>query len=218
MSEDLRRENDELRAKVAALQQEVATASRNAARALAGFQRHALSMEVIRQKNDELDALTLELAGAKRAEEARSSELQASNERLQESERRNQSLIAELQEVVAQLSTPILRVWSDVVALPIIGKVDEARAAAITERTLEEVKRAAIRHVVLDLTGVEAVDARTAQHLIGLARAIRLLGASCVLCGLRPHVAGELGELEELGELRTARDLHLALGRFLAAR
>lgn len=219
MSEDLQRENEALRARVAVLQEQVDAANRNAARALAGFQRHTLAMEVIRQKNEELDDLAAELSAARTAEEARATELQASNERLQASERHNHRLIAELQEAVAQLSTPILRVWQGVVALPILGKLDETRAAAITERTLTEVKRAAIRHVVLDLTGVDAVDARTAQLLLGLAHAVRLLGARCVLCGVRPHVAAALVEVTDgLGGLRVARDLHVALAEILTAR
>jgi rsbT co-antagonist protein RsbR len=124
----------------------------------------------------------------------------------------------QLQEAVAQLSTPILRVWRDVVALPIIGTVDESRALAITERTLEEVARGGVRHVILDVTGIEAIDARTFEHLSGLVRAVRLLGANCVVCGLGPQVACNMVELGvELAGLVTARDLHVALARIVAA-
>lgn len=216
MSEELRRENEELRATVEALRQEVEAAQRKASRALASYQQRALTMETVRQKNEELDRLTAELEAAKQAEEERARQLEGSNERLRASERENRELIARLQEAVAQLSTPILRVWSDVVALPIIGTIDEARAVAISQRTLEEVARGKIRHVVIDITGAETAGARTVQHLLGLARAVRLLGAHCVVCGLQPQVAREIVELGvELGGLTTARDLHVALAKIL---
>lgn len=216
MSEALRDENEALRARVEALRQEVEAANRKAARAMASYQQHALAMEVIRQKNEELDRLAASLAAAKQAEEDRARELEASHARLVDSERRNHELIGRLQEAVAQLSTPILRVWQGVVALPIVGAVDEARAEVITEKTLAEVARGGVRHVVLDITGAATIDARTLMHLIRLARAIRLLGARCVVCGLQPQVAAEMVALGvELAELTTARDLHVALAAIL---
>lgn len=216
MSEDLRQENATLRAELAALRQEAEAAAKRASRAMASFQQHALAMEVIRQKNEELDRLTAELEQARAAEAQRAEALAQGNERLRRSEAENRELIARLRDAVAQLSTPILRVWPGVLALPIVGVVDEERAIAITTRTLEEVTTSKARHVIVDVTGVATADARTGSYLVGLADATRLLGARCTVCGLQPGVAGEMVSLGvEFGALATARDLSAALAEIL---
>lgn len=219
MSEALRQENEALQAEIARLRKDLEAATRKASRALASFQQHALAMEVIRQKNEELDRLTSDLEQAREAEAARARALAENNERLLQSERHNQVLIEKLRDAVAQLSTPILRVWPGVLALPIVGVVDEERAIAITTRTLEEVTATRARHVILDVTGVETADARTAAHIAGLAGATRMLGARCVVCGLQPAVAGAMVTLEvELAALATARDMSAALAEILRDR
>lgn len=212
MSADPQEELAALRAEVAALRQEKEAVARKASRALASFQQHALAMEVIRQKNEELDRLTAELEQARAAEAERARALAEGNERLRRSEAENQQLIVRLRELVAQLSTPILRVWRDVLALPIVGVLDEERALAITTRTLEEVAATRARFVILDVTGVETADARTGAHVLALARATRMLGARCIVCGLQPGVAGEMVTLGvEFGALSATRDMSAAL-------
>lgn len=219
MSPELPQEVEALRAELAALRQEKEAAARKASRALASFQQHALAMEVIRQKNDELDRLTAELELARAAEAERARALEVNNEKLKRSEHENRQLIVRLRDLVAQLSTPILRVWREVLALPIVGIVDEERAQAITTRTLAEVAASKARFVILDITGVETADARTGAHILGLARATRLLGARCIVCGLQPGFAGEMSALGlELEALSTTRDMSTALAEILRAR
>lgn len=165
----------------------------------------AQAVDAVRQQNSELDRLTTELA--------------AGNARLHERERENQALIVRLQEAVAQLSTPLLRVWHDVIALPIVGKLDAERANAITSRTLQEIAAQRVRHLALDLTGVDEVDTQTLGHLMALARATRLLGVHCVLCGLRPAVARAIVELGVSAHgVDCVRDLHEALALVVAGR
>jgi anti-anti-sigma factor len=172
----------------------------------------AQAVEAIRQQNASLDRLTTELEAARRTAEVRAHELAASNDRLHERERENQALIVRLREVVTQLSTPLLRVWHDVLALPIVGRLDEERATAITARTLHEITAQRVRHVALDLTGIEDVDAQTLEHLLALARATRLLGVQCFVCGLRPAVARTMVEFGmQLHGFECVRDLHEAL-------
>lgn len=143
-------------------------------------------LEIIRKQNEALDRLTTELEAARRTAEARAHELAVSNERLCERERENQELIVRLRDAVAQLSTPILRVWHDVLALPIIGRLDKDRASAMTTRTLQEIAAQRVRYVVLDLTGVEHIDTETVEHLQSLARGARLMGVQCFACGMSP--------------------------------
>lgn len=169
-------------------------------------------VEIIRKQNAELDRLTTELEAARRTAEVRAQDLIVSNERLRERERENQTLIARLREAIAQLSTPLIRVWDDVLALPIIGRLDQERAGAITSRALNEIAAQRVRYLVLDLTGVDAVDADTVDHLQKLARGARLLGVDCFACGLRPAIAQAMVEFGR-GEhgFQAVRDLHETL-------
>ncbi|HEY8378507.1 MAG TPA: response regulator [Nannocystis sp.] len=172
----------------------------------------ARDLEVIRRQNVELDRLATELEASRRMLEARAQELAASNERLRERERENQRLIERLRELVAQLSTPVLRVWKDVLALPIIGKIDRDRADAITTRALHEIAAQRVRYVVLDLTGVSDVDAETINHLESLAQAARLLGVRCFVCGLTPAIVRSMAEFSGgKHEFEAVRDLHETL-------
>jgi rsbT co-antagonist protein RsbR len=101
--------------------------------------------------------------------------------------------IIELQRsTIHAMSAPIIQVWEGVLALPVVGMLDEARAADITERLLEDVVRLAAAQVILDLTGVESVDDATADHLVRIIRATQLLGAQSIITGIRPAVARTL--------------------------
>jgi rsbT co-antagonist protein RsbR len=99
------------------------------------------------------------------------------------------AVIEEQQEAIRALQTPILEVWDGVLALPIIGRVDNQRAAEITEDLLEKIVATQSQYAILDLTGVDAVDAGTAEHFVNIIRAISLLGATCLVCGIQPAVA-----------------------------
>ncbi len=131
------------------------------------------------------------------------------------------ALIERQQEVIRNLETPILQVWDRVLTLPMIGVVDSRRAARVMEDLLAAVMKGRARFAILDLTGVEVVDTATANHLISLIRAIRLLGAEGIITGLRPNVAQtvvSLGlDLSSILTLATLRDgLAMAIRRMAA--
>ncbi|KYF59019.1 anti-anti-sigma factor [Sorangium cellulosum] len=122
------------------------------------------------------------------------------------------ALIERQQQVIRQLSTPILQVWNGVLALPMIGVVDSARTADVMDSLLQAVVRTQARFALLDLTGVEAVDTKTASYLVDLVRAIRLLGAEGIITGIRPSVAQTVVSLGlDLAEITTLSDLQAGL-------
>jgi anti-anti-sigma factor len=108
--------------------------------------------------------------------------------RTDEALRRNQA------EIVA-LSAPILQVAKGVVALPIIGELDARRATQVMEALLEECVRAGAQFAILDLTGAKTIDSATAEHLMRIGQAVRLLGGSCALSGISPSTARTIIEL-----------------------
>ncbi|MDC0723298.1 PAS domain-containing protein [Nannocystis bainbridge] len=127
-------------------------------------------------------------------------------------------IIAQQDSAIRQLSTPIIQLWDHILTLPLVGTIDAARAAHIMERLLAEVTRTRARFAILDLTGVEALDDATADHLVRLVRAVDLLGARGALCGLQPGVADSLTASGiELGGVVTYRNLHEALQRCIHA-
>ena len=101
---------------------------------------------------------------------------------------------------IAELSAPILQLDDDLLVLPVVGAVDQARARSMTERLLPEIVRRRARGVIMDVTGVASLNAETADHLIGMARAATLLGTRMVLTGISPAVA----------EVLVTDDVHLA--------
>jgi rsbT co-antagonist protein RsbR len=120
---------------------------------------------------------------------------------------RNEAL-QQLQLTVQELSTPILELWDDVLALPVIGIVDSRRSADMMERLLDEITHKQCRFVIIDITGVEVVDSATADHFIKLVKAVELLGARCILTGARGAVAQTLVSLGvDLGPIVTLRNL-----------
>jgi len=130
-------------------------------------------------------------------------------------------LIEKLEAGVKELSTPIIEVWDDVLALPVIGSVDERRGAEMTSRVLDEVVNRGVRCVIIDWTGVESMDGQSAQHLLDLVRSVELVGAECILTGIRPAVATALLHLdvrfEHLRPLRNVKfGLRYCLGRLRA--
>jgi rsbT co-antagonist protein RsbR len=86
-------------------------------------------------------------------------------------------------------------VWDDVLAMPVIGLVDSRRTADMVRRLLAEVARTQASFVIVDLTGVEIVDTKTADHLIKLMRKVEIVGARCVLTGVRPAIAETLVDI-----------------------
>jgi len=140
--------------------------------------------------------------------------------RAEELAEKNRQLAREIEErqaaeaTMRSLSTPIIRVWKDVVALPVVGAVDHARATQMMQRLLEEIVQSEAGTAVLDLTGVERVDQETGRYLVDIAKAVRLLGSRCFLSGISPAVARTMVEFgAETAEMQTFAELEDALRR-----
>lgn len=111
---------------------------------------------------------------------------------------------------IRRLSTPLIEVWEDILIMPIIGVIDPERGEVIMESMLSTISRRQARCVILDVTGVDSMDTAAADQLLHVVRTGRLLGAYCVLTGMRPEVAQALTslgiELSNLVTLRTVKD------------
>lgn len=105
------------------------------------------------------------------------------------------STIERQQQTIKALETPILKVWEGVLAVPIMGVVDSQRAADVMRRLLDAVANSQSQYAILDLTAVEVIDTATVAHFDNIIRATSLLGAECVICGMRPAVAQTMVEL-----------------------
>lgn len=90
---------------------------------------------------------------------------------------------------IAEISTPVIRVWDGIVALPIIGTLDSSRTQVVMENLLQQIVETGSTIAILDISGVPAVDTLVAQHLIKTVSATRLLGAECIISGIRPEIA-----------------------------
>jgi anti-anti-sigma regulatory factor len=126
----------------------------------------------------------------------------------EESERRRIALIEQQSKIIEELSTPIIQVWDGVLALPVIGIVDSARAQEMMEKLLDRVVSSQTRCVILDLTGVTVIDTKTADYLIKMVKAATLVGASCTVTGIGPSVAQTITRMGlDLQGVVTLRDL-----------
>jgi rsbT co-antagonist protein RsbR len=90
---------------------------------------------------------------------------------------------------ISDISTPVIRVWDSILALPIIGTLDSARTQIVMENLLQEIVETGSNIAILDISGVPAVDSLVAQHLIKTVSATRLMGAECIISGIRPEIA-----------------------------
>ncbi|MFT3936175.1 MAG: STAS domain-containing protein [Chitinophagaceae bacterium] len=90
---------------------------------------------------------------------------------------------------IAEISTPVIRVWDGILALPIIGTLDSSRTQVIMESLLNEIVATGSSITILDISGVPAVDSLVAQHLLKTVGATRLMGAECIVSGIRPEIA-----------------------------
>ena len=124
---------------------------------------------------------------------------------------------AQLREAIQELSTPIIPVYNGVLVVPLVGRVDSARAQTLTETMLEAIAREQAEIVLLDITGVAVVDTEVANHLMQTARAAALLGSQVVLVGISAEVAQTLVQLGlDLGQLVTLSNLQSGLEYALA--
>jgi rsbT co-antagonist protein RsbR len=90
---------------------------------------------------------------------------------------------------IAEISTPVIQVWEGILALPIIGTLDSARTQVVMENLLQKIVETGSGIAILDISGVPAVDSLVAQHLIKTVSATRLMGAECIISGIRPEIA-----------------------------
>ncbi|HEY1014464.1 MAG TPA: GAF domain-containing protein [Herpetosiphonaceae bacterium] len=132
----------------------------------------------------------------------------------------NQSgLVRELEAMRAALSAPLIPVSQQVLILPLIGRLDQERLDLVQRALLGTVERQRVRHVLLDLTGLTELGGETPRRLVRLVRAVGLLGASCLLSGLRAELAQALAGIDrELAGVAVVRDVEQGLARFGALR
>jgi rsbT co-antagonist protein RsbR len=93
------------------------------------------------------------------------------------------------QEEMLELSTPVVKLWEGILALPLIGTLDSARTQVVMESLLEAIVQTNSKVAIIDITGVPTVDTVVAQHLLKTVTAARLMGADCIISGVRPQIA-----------------------------
>ncbi|MEU7484348.1 STAS domain-containing protein [Streptomyces sp. NPDC042319] len=94
-----------------------------------------------------------------------------------------------------EVSTPVVRLWRQVLAVPLIGTLDTARTQVVMENLLQAIQEHEARIAIIDITGVPTVDTAVAQHLMHTVNAVRLMGADCVISGIRPPIAQTIAQL-----------------------
>jgi rsbT co-antagonist protein RsbR len=111
-----------------------------------------------------------------------------------------------------ELSTPVVRLWTGVLAVPLIGTLDSARTQVVMENLLQSIVDTGASVAIIDITGVPTVDTMVAQHLLKTVAAARLMGADCIISGIRPQIAQTIVHLGvELGDVVTKANLADAL-------
>ncbi|GIJ79472.1 rsbT co-antagonist protein RsbR [Micromonospora phaseoli] len=130
--------------------------------------------------------------------------------------RTRESLIADQAEQLLELSTPVVKLWEGVVAVPLVGTLDSARAQVVMERLLQTLVDTGSPYAIIDITGVPAVDTQVAQHILKTVVAARLMGADCIISGIRPQIAQTIVALGiEFGDIATKASLADALRHVL---
>jgi rsbT co-antagonist protein RsbR len=104
-------------------------------------------------------------------------------------QRSRDAIIARQQEELLELSTPVVQLWDGILALPLIGTLDSARTQVVMESLLEKIVETGAAISIIDITGVPTVDTLVAQHLLKTVAAARLMGADCIISGIRPQIA-----------------------------
>jgi rsbT co-antagonist protein RsbR len=100
-----------------------------------------------------------------------------------------EEVIRRQQEEMLELSTPVVKLWDGILALPIIGTLDSARTQVVMETLLQNIVQTNSKVAIIDITGVPTVDTVVAQHLLKTVTAARLMGADCIISGVRPQIA-----------------------------
>ncbi len=100
-----------------------------------------------------------------------------------------EEVISRQQQELLELSTPVVRLWENILALPLIGTLDSARTQIVMQNLLEAIVQTRSDYAIIDITGVPVVDTLVAQHLLKTVAAARLMGADCLISGIRPQIA-----------------------------
>jgi rsbT co-antagonist protein RsbR len=119
-----------------------------------------------------------------------------------------EEVIARQQRELLELSTPVVALWDDILALPLIGTLDSGRTQVVMESLLEKIVETGASIAIIDITGVPTVDTLVAQHLMKTVAAARLMGADCIISGIRPQIAQTIVHLGvDLNEVTTKASL-----------
>jgi rsbT co-antagonist protein RsbR len=119
-----------------------------------------------------------------------------------------EEVIARQQQELLELSTPVVNLWKDILALPLIGTLDSARTQVVMESLLNKIVETSAAIAIIDITGVPTVDTLVAQHLLKTVAAARLMGADCIISGIRPQIAQTIVHLGlDLGSVITKATL-----------
>jgi rsbT co-antagonist protein RsbR len=141
-----------------------------------------------------------------------------------------EEVILRQQQDMLELSTPVVKLWEGILALPMIGTLDSVRTQVVMETLLQRIVDTGAEVAILDITGVPTVDTLTAQHLLKTVTAARLMGADCIISGIRPQIAQTIVHLGvALGDVTTKatladafaaalKRLNLSVGRTAGAR
>ena len=123
-------------------------------------------------------------------------------------QRVREEVIRRQQEELLELSTPVIKLWDGAVAVPLIGTLDSARTQVVMESLLERIVETDAQIAIVDITGVPTVDTLVAQHLLRTVAAARLMGAECIISGIRPQIAQTIVHLGlDLTEVTTKATL-----------
>ena len=132
-------------------------------------------------------------------------------------QRSREDVVRRQQEEIAELSTPVVKLWEGILALPLIGTLDSGRTQVVMENLLQAIVDQSADLAIIDITGVPTVDTLVAQHLLKTIAAARLMGADCIVSGIRPQIAQtmvHLGvELDVVSKATLADALSLAFQR-----
>ena len=119
-----------------------------------------------------------------------------------------EDVISRQQQEMLELSTPVVSLWDGILALPLIGTLDSARTQVVMESLLQRIVETSAAIAIIDITGVPTVDTLVAQHLLKTVAAARLMGADCIISGIRPQIAQTIVHLGvELGQVITKATL-----------
>ena len=151
-----------------------------------------------------IDDLTYELKQSKQMKESLEEQLSKIKEQ--------QKTIVKQQEDLLELSSPVTKVWDNILILPVIGTLDSQRTQIMMENLLEKIVKTGCTYSILDITGVPTVDTQVANHLLKTVTSARLLGAECIISGISPAIAQTIVHLGiDLSSIKTKATLQDAM-------